>query len=383
MKIRGFTLNRGWIGTQTKAGRRVVQVLTNSSTYRAVLVQLCRRAIAAALCALLIPVSQADLLAQQSAPPPPAAQNASAPAPAQPLTPDQLGQLVAPIALYPDALIAQVLAASTYPTEIVDADRWVQSQKDTSPQKIASKVDKQTWDPSVKALTEFPSVLAQMDKNIDWTTNLGNAYYNQPQDVTGAIQTMRHRAQASGNLKASPQQTVSTQGSNIVIAPVNPSVVYVPAYNPWVVYGAPLVMYPGFFYGPPPGVFFGAGLAIGFGVGIGIGMFGHFGWGFNNWRPGWNRGGVVFNHTTYITHSRTVINRGFNRPGGPPRGAPGRGSFSRGPSNNHGMARGMAQAHGMNQAHMNQAHAPSAGHSFGGGHAEARGGFHGGGGGRR
>jgi hypothetical protein len=118
------------------------------------------------------------------------------------------------MALYPDALIAQTLAASTYPTQIVDADGWLQAQTGASPQQIASKVNSQSWDPSIKALIAFPTVLAQMDKNLDWTTNLGNAYYSQPQDVMGAIQNMRKRSQASGNLKATPQQTVSIQNGS-------------------------------------------------------------------------------------------------------------------------------------------------------------------------
>jgi hypothetical protein len=188
-------------------------------------------------------VGQADLLAQQSVPPPPP--DSTSPAPVQPLTPDQLNQLVAPIALYPDTLIAQILAAATYPIQIVDADRWRRSQSGTS-QQIASKANDQSWDPSVKALTAFPTVLAQLDKNLDWTTTLGNAYYNQPQDVMDAIHAMRQSAQASGNLKSSAQETVSTANGNIIIAPANPSVVYVPVYNPWAVYGAPLAVYPGF-----------------------------------------------------------------------------------------------------------------------------------------
>jgi hypothetical protein len=134
----------------------------------------------------------------------------------------------------------------------------------------------------------------------------------------GAIQTVRQRSQTSGNLKATPQQTVSNQNGSIVIAPANPSLVYVPVYDPWAVYGAPLAIYPGFYYAPPPGVVFGAGLAIGSGIGIGIGVFAYCGWGWNNWRLGWHSRAVVFNHTTYFTHSRTVTNHGFNRPGGLP-----------------------------------------------------------------
>lgn len=343
MTLRGLTLNRACMWTRRKVKRGVAQCPNGSFMGRPVLVQLGRRAIAATLCAVLIPVCQADLLAQQSAPPRPP-QDVNASAPAQPLTPDQLDQLVAPIALYPDILIAQTLAASTYPTQIVDADRWLQTQTGASPQQIASKVNGQSWDPSVKALTAFPTVLAQMDKNLDWTTNLGNAYYNQPQDVMGAIQTMRQRSQASGNLKATPQQTVSTQNGNIVIAPTNPSLVYVPVYNPWAVYGAPLAIYPGFYYAPPPGVVFGSGLAIGFGIGIGIGVFAHWGWGWNNWRLGWHSRAVVFNHATYFTHSRTVINHGFNRPGGPPRGAAARGSYARAARTNRGATHSFNQA---------------------------------------
>jgi hypothetical protein len=342
-----------------------------------VFLQLGRRALAAALCALLIPVSEANLLAQDSVPPPPPAADANAAAPAQPLTPEQLDQLVAPIALYPDALIAQTLAASTYPTQIVDADRWLQAQTGASPQQIASKVNSKSWDPSVKALTAFPTALAQMDKNLDWTTNLGNAYYNQPQDVMDAIQTMRKRAQASGNLKATPQQTVSTQNDSIVIAPANSSVVYVPAYDPWVVYGAPLAIYPGFYYAPPPGVVFGTGLAIGFGIGIGIGVFAHWGWGWNNWRLGWHSRAVVFNHATYISHSRTVINRGFNRAGGPPRGASARGSYARAARANHGTAHSFHQASAQRVGH-------TAGFNRGGmGARSSFGGGRRGGGGRR
>lgn len=128
-------------------------------------------------------------------------QNA-APPPAQPaqLTPEQLQQLVAPIALYPDALVAQVLAAATYPAEVVEADRRMQQNPNLKGKQLADEVDKQSWDPSVKALTQFPSVLANMDKNLSWTSSLGDAYVNQQQDVMDAVQVMRSRAQSAGNL---------------------------------------------------------------------------------------------------------------------------------------------------------------------------------------
>src|ERR1700683_1318418 len=170
-----------------------------------------------------------------------AAQDAPAPAPAAQAppytqqTPEQLQQLVAPIALYPDSLVAQILAASTFPEQVVEADRWVQAHPDLKGAELGKAVDQQPWDPSVKALVAFPSVLGNMDKNLSWTSSLGDAYYNQQQEVMGAVQVMRRRARAAGNLKSTPQQTVDTSGQDddIAIQPVNPSVVYVPAYNPW------------------------------------------------------------------------------------------------------------------------------------------------------
>src|ERR1700683_1306298 len=164
----------------------------------------------------------------------PAAQPAQAP-PYNQQTPEQLQRLVAPIALYPDSLVAQILAASTFPEQIVEADRWVQAHPDLKGDALGQAVDQQPWDPSVKALSAFPSVLGNMDKNLSWTSSLGDAYYNQQQDVMDAVQVMRRHARAAGNLKSTPQQTVDTSGQDddIAIQPVNPSVVYVPAYNPW------------------------------------------------------------------------------------------------------------------------------------------------------
>src|SRR5947207_5641951 len=130
-------------------------------------------------------------------------------------TPEQLQQLVAPIALYPDALVAQILAASTYPTEIVEADRWVQQHSDLKGERLAQAVDQQSWDPSIKAMTQFPSVLASMDKNLSWASALGDAYVNQQQAVLDAVQTMRKRAQQAGNLESTPQENVTTQGQTV------------------------------------------------------------------------------------------------------------------------------------------------------------------------
>ena len=224
--------------------------------------QALRRVVALAMALLLLPLGQGELFAQQTPPPGqecrrtirttdstagPAIRRwtaalrataltavlAAGYGQAQPLNAEQLEQLVAPIALYPDTLVAQVLTASTYPAQVVDADRWRQAQGYASPDQIAAGADAQTWDPSVKALTAFPQVLAQMDRNLQWTTDLGNAYYNQPQDVLEAVQVMRQRAQAAGNLQSTPQEAVSYDQGNIELAPVNPQVVYVPAYNPW------------------------------------------------------------------------------------------------------------------------------------------------------
>src|ERR1700678_1335688 len=232
-------------------------------------------------------------------------QGAQAPSYAQ-QTPDQLQQLVAPIALYPDSLVAQILAASTFPDQVVEADRWLQLNPDLKGDALAQAVDKQSWDPSVKALTAFPTVLGNMDKNISWTSSLGDAYYNQEQGVMDAIQRMRQKAQQAGNLKDTPQQTVQTQGSNIVIQPADPDVVYVPAYNPWVIYGYPIAPWP--FWYNYPGIWFG-GPYLSFGLGFGIGFYGGYGWGWHNWGTNWGGRTVVYNHNTYISHSNTFYNR--------------------------------------------------------------------------
>ena len=174
------------------------------------------------LLALSSPAWPQDLPAYQD---PQAAQapTQAAPTPPHPQeTPEQLQQLVAPIALYPDSLVAQILAASTFPEQVVEADRWVQAHPDLKGDALGHAADQQPWDPSVKALTAFPSVLGNMDKNLPWTSSLGDAYYNQQPEVMDAIQVMRQRAQQAGNLKSTPQQTVETQGSTIVIQPAAP-----------------------------------------------------------------------------------------------------------------------------------------------------------------
>lgn len=242
----------------------------------------------------------------------PPAQDGQAPPYAQ-QTPEQLQRLVAPIALYPDSLVAQILAASTFPGEVVEADRWVQSNPDLKGDALGRAVDQQPWDPSVKALTAFPSVLGNMDKNLSWTSSLGDAYYNQQQDVMDAVQVMRRRAEEAGNLKNTPQQTVTTQGEDVEIQPTDPNTVYVPAYDPWLVYGGPIVAWPGWY--PYPGIWFG-GPYLSFGVGFGIGWFGGFGWGYPHWGFDWHNHAVMFNHGRYFSRSNTFYNRGNYYRGG-------------------------------------------------------------------
>jgi hypothetical protein len=221
-------------------------------------------------------------------------------------TPEQMQQLVAPIALYPDSLVAQILAASTFPEQVVEADRWIQAHPDLEGDNLAQAVGQQSWDSSVKALTAFPSVLANMDKNVSWTSSLGDAYYNQQQDVMDAVQEMRLRAQQSGTLESTAQQTVTTQGSTIEIEPASPDVVYVPAYDPWLVYGDPLVAWPGWY--TYPGVWYD-GPYLSFGAGFEIGYLGGYGWGWRHWGSDWHHRSVTFDHDRYHSRSNTFYNR--------------------------------------------------------------------------
>ena len=272
--------------------------------------------------ALFLATSPQSLRAQDALPPAPQPQDAQTPPAPQPQdaqtppaaaraqytqqTPEQLQQLVAPIALYPDSLVSQILAASTFPEQVVEADRWVQAHPDLKGEDLGKAVDQQPWDPSVKALTGFPSVLGNMDKNLSWTSSLGDAYYNQQSDVMDAVQVMRGHAQDSGNLKTTTQQTVATQDSKIIIEPADPEVVYVPAYDPWVVYGYPVVAWPGWY--PYPGIWFD-GPYLSFGFGFGIGWFGGFGWGWGHWGFDWHHGYAEFDHNRYYSRSTTFYNR--------------------------------------------------------------------------
>ena len=240
---------------------------------------------------------------------------------AQALDADQLEQLVAPIALYPDALVAQILAAATYPAQVQQADQWLQAQGNASPYQIAGGADVQNWDPSVKGLTAFPQVLAEMDRNIQWAAALGDAYYNQPQDVLEAVQVLRQRAQAAGNLQSSPQEQVSYDQGAIELAPPSPQMVYVPQYNPWTVYGDPVAPYPGFsLIGAlgSVGSFLGSTIGPGllhFGTGIAMAAFDHTPFGWLSWAVSWLGHAIFFNHSNYDSHSTTVANWGLARGG--------------------------------------------------------------------
>jgi hypothetical protein len=265
-------------------------------------------------------------------------------------SPQQLQQLVAPIALYPDALVAQILAASTYPTQIVEAERWMQRHSNLKGDELAKEVDKQKdWDPSVKAMAQFPSVLENMDKNLSWTSSLGEAYISQPQDVTDAVQTLRQEAHKTGHLESNEQEKVTTQGNTIIIEPANPQVVYVPAYDPWLVYGAPIVAYPGWY--PVPGIFW-SGVGLSFGIGLGIGFFGGFGWGWGHWGYDWHGRRAFFDHHEFVSHSRDFGHDGFHHGDfGHGDFGHGHGNFGHGGNFNHGNFNHGGGSHGSSGFH--------------------------------
>ena len=275
-----------------------------SQSVAASTIKLVRAGIAVALICCIVPLRSADLYAQQAPPAGPQYMQ---------LSYEQLNQLVAPIALYPDALVAQILAASTYPTEIADADRFAQQNVNMPHQELARVVDTQAWDPSVKALTAFPSVLSNLGRNLDWTSKLGNAYYNQPQDVMAAVQTMRQRAYAAGTLRSTPQESVVYQQGYVVIQPVNPAVVYVPVYNPVIVYGAPVPIYPTYSYAPAPPAAGSIAVAavVGFAAGVVVGAYSSYHWSYSCWSPNWYSHSVVYNNTAYVSRSVTVVNHGY------------------------------------------------------------------------
>jgi hypothetical protein len=240
----------------------------------------------------------------QEAPPPNAApQGAVSQAPSY--SQGQIDQLLAPIALYPDQLVGQILMASTYPLEVVEAQRWLQDPNNAALKgdDLANAMEQQPWDPSVKSLTAFPQVLNMMNGNLQWTEQLGDAFLAQQPAVTAEVQHLRQQAQATGNLKSTPQQTVETQGTAIAIEPAQPQVVYVPVYNPSVVYGSwaypayPPYYFPSYYY--PGAVFVGGGL-IGFGIGVAV-IDPLWGW----WRWDWHH-----HHIDIDDHRFAELNHG-------------------------------------------------------------------------
>jgi len=218
----------------------------------------------------------------------------------EPAKPGELDALVAPIALYPDTLLAEVLMASTYPLEIVQADRWLTANKKLKDDQLKSVVDKQPWDASVKALVATPSVLTMMSTKLDWTQKLGDAFLAQQTDVMDAIQRLRAKAQANNKLTSTTQQTVTVRQEQnrqvIAIEPTNPNTVYVPYYDPAVVYGEwPYADYPPYYFPDNYAGYIGAGIiatGIAFGAAYALGRWASGG---NYWGGGINWGGSIIN----------------------------------------------------------------------------------------
>ena len=247
-----------------------------------------RRSFAAGLVWIVAGTAPA-LMAQQPPSPP-------APAPAA-FTAPQLDDLVAPVALYPDPLLSQVLVASTYPLEVVEAQQWLQQNKSLTGANLMNAAKQQNWDPSVQALVAFPDVLARLNQDVRWTTDLGNAFLAQQADVMGAVQHMRSLAQANGKLTTTPQQTVTDQTQNgqsaIAIEPANPQVVYVPTYDPSYIWGPPIWgAYPSLYYPD-----FGFGFYPGYNIGLFFGGWG--GWGGWGWGPNWFGRSVIVNNAFF------------------------------------------------------------------------------------
>jgi len=227
----------------------------------------------------------------------------------KPFTSEQLDQMLAPIALYPDAVLAQTLMAASYPLEVVEAARWSKANPTLKGDAAVTAVRDKSWDISVKSLVAFPQILLQLSDNLDWMQKVGDAMIAQEQDVADSIQRLRARAVDAGNLQSGKEQTVTSQGSGgdrtIIIAPTNPEVVYVPAYNPTTVYGTwPYPAYPPPYYPPPPGYGYGSALLRGLMFGVGIAAAGAI---FGGWN--WGRGNSYVN----VNVNRAVnIDRNFN-----------------------------------------------------------------------
>ncbi len=254
---------------------------------------------------LVAAVALSSLLLAQDAPPPP-------PPPEQTLSPDQLDDMVAPIALYPDELLSQVLVACTYPLEIVQAYQWLEKNPGLNGPALTQAAQQQGWDASVQALVVFPDVVKRLNDDITWTTNLGNAFLAQQQDVMDAVQRMRLKAQQAGKLQSTPQENVVMAEQNgapvIDIEPASPDVIYVPVYDPVWIWG-PAAWYPYPHWWWPPRTIVGGGLFFGFGPAINVGFYfgaGWHGWGGWGWHPGWGNRTVIVNNTFIHTNNFNV-----------------------------------------------------------------------------
>ncbi len=264
------------------------------------------RRLAAIVCVALLAHGEGVLLAQDA--PPVTPSEAGAEPEAEKLSPDQLDSLVAPIALYPDPLLAQTLAASTYPLELIQLQQWLAKNKDLKDKALADAVAKQPWDPSIQSMAAVPEVVKRLSDDIQWTTELGDAFLAQGDDVMEAVQRMRGKAEQKGALKSNEQQTVETKvvedKTVIVVQPTNPEVVYVPSYNPTVVYPPPVYPYPPVYYPP---YYPGAGL-VSFGVGMAMGAAI---WGGSCCGCNWGGGGNNININNNNNFNRnTNVNRG-------------------------------------------------------------------------
>jgi hypothetical protein len=246
--------------------------------------------------------------------PQPSAPDAPPPAPAI-QTQMQLQQLVAPIALYPDQLVAQILSASAFPVEITEAKQWVADHPGLAPAELGAQVDRQQWDPSVKALVQYPPVLQSLAANLSWTSDLGDAYANQPNDVMDAVQALRTDAKKNGTLKSNSQMKVKDEKGYITIDNAEQQTLYVPEYDPWMVYGYPFEPWPGWV--DVPGIWWdGPGLY--FGLGFGLGPFWDFGWGWRWWGFNWHDRGLFFHGAPYYARGPVFFDRGrfySGRPG--------------------------------------------------------------------
>jgi hypothetical protein len=256
-----------------------------------------------------------------------AAQTPSSETSSAKIPPDQLDSLVAPIALYPDPLLAQTLAASTYPLEIIQLQQWLSKNSGLKDKALADAVAKEPWDPSIQALAALPEVVKRLSDDIQWTTDLGNAFLAQQSDVMDAVQRMRKKAQDKGTLKSTEQQKVETKviesKSVIVVEQANPQVVYVPSYDPVVVYGPPVYPYPPIYYPYYPAGYYAGGLALSFGIGVMMGAFWSGGWG---WGCGWGGNNININNNNNFNRNTNIGGGNRNNIGNRPSQLPNRGN---------------------------------------------------------